>query len=310
VKDRHPAYQLHDPQQVGLFMHHDSRSATRDIYGSAIDRAFVDPKVGLATLRLNQAAGGWSDTSRSQIVVSKLLSKSCRFSMNLGAGRFSCKGIPGNVIIVPPKFAKHIDAPDDHEILLAAIDYDSLLNLVGPEHGMPIDGDFGRVHGGVHANTIIATLLDRLWVTNLTDAPYSALEKQGLILQLASELLRLRETPLKMPVGGLAPWQLKRVTEKLSADLSQDICLADLAALIDMSPFHLCRAFSASTGEPPHRWRTTRRVERAETLLVKTELPVTEIAAQVGYEAPSQLSTVFRDRRGMSPTEYRRRFKP
>ena len=92
----------------------------------------------------------------------------------------------------------------------------------------------------------------------------------------------------------------------LQDHLADDVSLAELAALVGLSSYHLCRAFKASTGLPPHRWRLARRIERARELLEHSEISITDVAAAVGYEDPSQLAAVFRKTLGMSPTRYRR----
>ena len=106
--------------------------------------------------------------------------------------------------------------------------------------------------------------------------------------------------------GGLAPWQLKRLTDHLEDRIGDDVTLNDLSQLLGLSTFHLCRAFKQSTGLPPHRWRMQRRIERAREMLEGTELPVTEIAARVGFEDPSGFAAAFRKALGVSPSEYRR----
>ena len=48
--------------------------------------------------------------------------------------------------------------------------------------------------------------------------------------------------------GGLSGYKLRRVTRYLEAHLHEQIRLADVAAAVDMSPYHLCRIFLQSTG--------------------------------------------------------------
>jgi AraC-like DNA-binding protein len=84
--------------------------------------------------------------------------------------------------------------------------------------------------------------------------------------------------------------------------LAEDFRLEDLSRLLDLSTFHLCRAFKQSTGLPPHRWRLARRIERAREMLEGTNRSVTDIAAAVGYDDPSQLAAVFRKALGVTPT--------
>ena len=49
----------------------------------------------------------------------------------------------------------------------------------------------------------------------------------------------------------LAPWQVRRVTEFVDADVGADLRIADLAALIGVSVGHFHRAFRATTGRTP-----------------------------------------------------------
>jgi AraC family transcriptional regulator len=96
--------------------------------------------------------------------------------------------------------------------------------------------------------------------------PLSRLRTDALGLDLAIQLLRrwsnlagtraLTRDPAR---GGLAPWQLRRVTDHMQSHLDRDVTLAELSALVGLSPYHFCRAFAASTGLPPHRWLVERR---------------------------------------------------
>jgi len=159
-------------------------------------------------------------------------------------------------------------------------------------------------------------LIERIGCEVLTEMregqPLSRLRVDALGQELAIHLLRAHSNVVGTRAlasttrGGLAPWQVKRVTEHLNENLAGDVSLASLSALVGLSSYHLCRAFKQSTGLPPHQWRVARRVERARELLERTDLPVTEIAAQVGYDDPTLLARAFRRTVGVSPTQYRR----
>jgi AraC family transcriptional regulator len=112
-----------------------------------------------------------------------------------------------------------------------------------------------------------------------------------------------RETPVK---GGLASWQCKAVCDYIEANLHQDISLAELAAIARLSPYHFCRAFKETVGEPPHRYQMSRRIEQAKTLLAKPSLSVSDVAVAVGYGSLSRFSALFRQVTGHSPRDYRR----
>jgi AraC family transcriptional regulator len=132
---------------------------------------------------------------------------------------------------------------------------------------------------------------------------------QDIAIQLLRRWSTFTGAPGTFPLlakGGLAPWQVKRIMEYLEDRLADDVGLDDLSRLVDLSTFHLCRAFKQSTGMPPHRWRMQRRVERAREMLEGTDLTVTAIAAAVGFDDPSGFASAFRKVTGTSPSAYRR----
>jgi AraC family transcriptional regulator len=127
---------------------------------------------------------------------------------------------------------------------------------------------------------------------------------------LALHVLRhdsiLHDASRHLPRGGLSPWQLRRVCEAMTGDLTAEVTLTTLAQMVGVSYHHFCHAFKASTGMAPHQWLVERRIDRACELLRTTRDSVTDIAAAVGYEDPNQLTRVFRARRGTAPATYRR----
>jgi AraC family transcriptional regulator len=64
--------------------------------------------------------------------------------------------------------------------------------------------------------------------------------------------------------------------------------------------------FKRSTGLAPHQYLGDLRLERAKRLLADGRTPIIEIAFEIGYANPSQFSSFFRKRTGLSPTEFRR----
>lgn len=106
---------------------------------------------------------------------------------------------------------------------------------------------------------------------------------------------------------GLSPLQLDMVTDMLSADLSGDTSVADLAAACGMPPGPFTLAFRTSTGLPPYKWLQKRRVEVAKDLLLCSRKSLTEIAEFCGFADQSHLSRVFQRWSGMPPGAYRRK---
>jgi len=132
---------------------------------------------------------------------------------------------------------------------------------------------------------------------------------EALVVLLAHELVRLNnsgDSAAPIARGGLAGWQQKRVADYIEAHLAQNVPLADLAALVDFSPFHFARAFKRSFGVPPHRYHVHRRIERAKELLALPTSSVTSVGLAVGFAETSSFSAAFRKVTGRAPSDYRR----
>jgi AraC family transcriptional regulator len=90
---------------------------------------------------------------------------------------------------------------------------------------------------------------------------------EALSLVLLHELLRVNNGGAAhepMVHGGLAVWQQKRVADYIEEHLADDVPLATLARLAQLSPYHFSRAFRQSLGMPPHRYHISRRIELAK----------------------------------------------
>jgi AraC-like DNA-binding protein len=106
--------------------------------------------------------------------------------------------------------------------------------------------------------------------------------------------------------GTLAPWQLRRAIEIMSDDPGKDMSLADPARACGLSVSYFTRAFSRSTGMPPHRWLLHHRVLRAKTMLRETSSSLADIAYALGFCDQSHFTRVFTGIVGASPGVWRK----
>jgi AraC family transcriptional regulator len=126
---------------------------------------------------------------------------------------------------------------------------------------------------------------------------------------LVHELVRLQAGTGPIAVaerGGLTRLQQRRVAEFIDEHLAQDISLATLAGLAELSPFHFLRSFKQSFGMPPHRYHTGRRIERAKMLLADPRRPIAVVAAAVGFHSSSAFSAAFQRSTRQTPSGFRR----
>ena len=99
---------------------------------------------------------------------------------------------------------------------------------------------------------------------------------------------------------------VKQAVNYLAMHYHQPITSADLAKALHFNNSYCCRLFKRTFGYTFQTYLLRYRLERSKLLLKNTDLPITEIAFQVGFNSPSYFSMVFREYIGISPTAYRR----
>jgi len=110
--------------------------------------------------------------------------------------------------------------------------------------------------------------------------------------------------PVHVP-GKLDQRQLQDVRALIDDQLDHQLHLADLAASVGLSPFHFSRVFKRTTGQSPHQYLLTRRVERAKLLLTTTDLPIADVAQRVGFADQSHLTYHLKRLLGLTPRQVR-----
>lgn len=138
--------------------------------------------------------------------------------------------------------------------------------------------------------------------------PAGRLYAESLANTLAFHLFRhynAGETNAVASVGGLTGRRLRLATDFINAHLSEEVTLADIASIVDLSPFHFARAFKRTTGLTPQQYLMQRRIERAKDLLAQADLPIVEVSAQVGFKNQSHFTTFFRRYTAMTPKVWR-----
>ena len=105
--------------------------------------------------------------------------------------------------------------------------------------------------------------------------------------------------------GGLPPRLLRRISQYVDDNIEQRITLEMLAQIANLSVSYFVRAFKQSMGITPHDFLIRRRVQLTMDLLLRTDMPLSEIAHAAGFVDQSHCARRFRQFVGMSPTDYR-----
>lgn len=106
--------------------------------------------------------------------------------------------------------------------------------------------------------------------------------------------------------GGLASWQVRRVTDHIARQLEKPINTHELATVARLSTGHFCRAFKVTMGETPHAYIIRQRLRRAQTLMIGTRDTLSQIAYACGLSDQAHLTRLFRRVIGTTPMSWRR----
>ena len=215
----------------------------------------------------------------------------------------TCLMKPGDLFLIPDGSSHAARWEDAGELLVIALESD-LINNVAPEVVKGKNVEFIHTQGQQ----------DGL-ITNIALAFKEELESGGsggelyrdtLTNALVARLLRNYSATCvaKQAKGGLGKRKLKLVLDYIQAHITEEITLAKMADIADLSPFHFSRIFKESVGVSPNRYVNYCRVEKAKRLLEQQQISIIQISAACGYSNPSYFIRQFRKIMGVTPKVY------
>lgn len=196
---------------------------------------------------------------------------------------------PGGFVILPAHAAQ--------DILVISIQSEAVSRLTGQN---PVS--LARRQGRIVSDRLVAELVERLFDA-VDDVPLAESLLGSLLLSL--DRAATADPASRPRVGGLTARQLARLRDHVETCLAEPLRISDLAALVELSPFHFARAFKRSMGASPGTWIRLRRLTVAQKLLEDPGRSVGEVAAAVGYDSPSRFAQAFRSLTGRTPAAFR-----
>lgn len=259
----------------------------------------------LHAIQLVQPPGDFSDPALADLVITTCFSAHRSHYRN-GNARHSGRSMPGEWALFARGEANTIIVDDPSRFMAVAIPaatIDPLLARLWPDHA----GQMERLHVR-QFSPVIPQLMLHFWNGAAGGLAEDAgqLYCDALVTVLVGDLMQAAQALGPQFRGGLAAWQVRRVSEYLGAYFDRDIALGDLAALCGLSDDHFARAFRKSFGMPPYRYQLRLRLERAKTLLADPDLPVAAVAAATGFARPQGLTRLFLRELGITPLRFRR----
>lgn len=104
-------------------------------------------------------------------------------------------------------------------------------------------------------------------------------------------------------------YMIQKTLDLIHAKYKTDLSLQSAADEIGIRASYLSQLFKDERGETFIEYVTSYRLEQAQSMLLHTELTLHQVAEEIGYSSVQQLFRVFRKKLGMTPGEYREKYK-
>lgn len=216
-----------------------------------------------------------------------------------GDKRFSPKG--GDVYLLPPNTRQDYRAlPSDPFSKIWMNIAGSLVDDLYREYGLE-----GQLHYPKRPMHRQFEMFYNLCKNNLTNPQY--ISRRGALI--VHELFATLADDTEAKKVSISTEYARRAKNFIDLNVQNNLKTMDIAQAIGLSPSQLTRCFTAEYGSTPFAYYTTIRMDLACNLLRNSPLQIREIARTLHYADEHYFSSAFRDRMGMSPREYRKRFR-
>ena len=128
------------------------------------------------------------------------------------------------------------------------------------------------------------------------------------ILEMALHLLRSPDVIVrKIPNAQKQLPYFSAVYAYINNHYAHQLTLADLASYLGLSESYCSKYIHRMMGVPFIEYLNTVRVNQAQRMLAFTEAPITDIALKTGFTSSQSFCRTFRQKTGMTPTQYRQK---
>ncbi|MBD2703281.1 helix-turn-helix domain-containing protein [Spirosoma sp. BT702] len=155
--------------------------------------------------------------------------------------------------------------------------------------------------------TFINNLLSRLTVEYLENGAAKTDLIPPYLLVLLTEINRAYAGtfPIKTDASDRL---VQRFMDLLTTQIRQSRLTTTYAEQLNVSPNHLNKVIKFRTGKSPSVWIDERIVLEAKVLLFQSDLTVSQVAQQLGFDDQSSFGKLFRKYAQVSPTEFRNHY--
>ena len=164
-----------------------------------------------------------------------------------------------------------------------------------------IDEDRVSCCGGMAASDFALEIIRRHHGDELANASARYIFHDRLRTGSEGQLPHMRE-----PVGSSVPQVLREAISEMERHLEQTLPILNIAERVGISQRQLERLFNQYTGLSPVRYYVNVRLDRAQSLLTQTELPLLEVGIACGFSSAASFSRAYKNRFGQTPMRGRK----
>lgn len=207
--------------------------------------------------------------------------------------------VPNQFILYPPKTRQNYRYPSTIPtyafwLHFGGTDVPRILSECGLGGGIHHSQHSGELRPLIHALIHEYRLQQPLW----------EIRGAGILTQLLAEL-GCSVNPIRRMDDFVTA-----LIERMHTAPASDMDIGAYAAECGFSRSHFDHLFRTQVGVPPHQYLLNLRLKEASWLLRHTDLPVSEIAAQVGFSDSFYFSRLYKKKYNVSPRETRIRLSP
>ncbi len=153
---------------------------------------------------------------------------------------------------------------------------------------------------------LLKSLSGHLRQIYLSSSPAHIIEIEGIMRIIAAGFLRSEQFQAGNDrLDGIMRFQ--QVLAYMDRNLEKPLTLEELADIEHLQPTYFSNLFSRHMGSPPMQYLNRKRIEKACEMLVTTNIPLCDIAGEIGYNDVYYFGRMFKKYIGISPGVYRKR---
>jgi len=211
----------------------------------------------------------------------------------------------GDTVFLPPGVTFHVRVPKGrYETFACRFPARALAEAGCPEHWEEeaLSGALRLSSPGLRLN--VSVLLNRLREPFFCKPTYVEAATTLLLYEALRHMSNAQALDTRK-IGGLAPWRLRFIEDRINSEDVELPKISELAKLCGLTSRHLMRAYRHQTGFTIGDRIRHMGIERAKRRLRADDASIKQIALDLGFASTSSFGTAFRREVGMSPSEFR-----